>query len=49
MDTNSRRRPSASLVIACLALFVALGGTAHAATGGTFLLGKATVRVPRPP
>jgi hypothetical protein len=30
-----------SFVISCLALFVALGGTAYAATGGTFILGQA--------
>ena len=31
MNDNRSRRPSASLVIACLALFVALGGGAYAA------------------
>ncbi len=31
MNGNGSRRPSASLVIACLALFVALGGGAYAA------------------
>jgi len=36
----SRRRPSPSLVISIAALFVALGGTTYAATGGNFLLGK---------
>lgn len=35
------RRPSASLVISLLSLFIALGGTAYAATGGTFILGHA--------
>ena len=37
-----KSRPSPSLVISCLALFVALGGTAYAATGGSFILGHAT-------
>jgi hypothetical protein len=36
-----RRSISPALVIALLALFVSLGGTAWAATGGNFLLGKA--------
>jgi hypothetical protein len=35
------RRPSHATVVAYLALFVALGGTAAAATGGTFVLGGA--------
>jgi hypothetical protein len=35
------RRPSPAVVIATAALFVAMSGTAYAATGGTFLLGKA--------
>lgn len=39
-DQRPRRRPSASFIIACLALFVALAGTANSATGGAFLLGK---------
>lgn len=34
------RRPSPAIVIATAALFVALSGTAYAATGGTFILGK---------
>ena len=34
------KRPQHSTVVAYLALFVALGGTASAATGGTFLLGR---------
>jgi len=34
------RRPSHATVVAYLALFVALGGTAAAATGGTFVLGR---------
>jgi hypothetical protein len=34
------RRPSPAIFIATGALFVALSGTAYAATGGTFLLGK---------
>jgi len=32
-------RPSHATVVAYLALFVALGGTSMAATGGTFVLG----------
>src|SRR5438270_3350152 len=35
------RRPSASLVVALTALFVSLGGLGYAATGGSFVLGKA--------
>jgi hypothetical protein len=35
------RRPSPAVVIATGALFIALSGTAYAATGGTFILGKA--------
>jgi hypothetical protein len=34
------RRPSAALVISIIALFFAMSGTAVAATGGNFLLGK---------
>ena len=34
------KRPAHATVIAYLALFFALGGTAYAATGGTFLLGR---------
>jgi hypothetical protein len=34
-------RPSAATVIALIALFFAMGGTAVAATGGNFILGKA--------
>jgi len=34
-------RPSPALVISLVALFVALGGTTYAATGGAFILGKA--------
>ena len=36
-----RRSPSPATFIALLALFVSLGGTAYAATGGTFILGHA--------
>ncbi|MEO6351424.1 MAG: hypothetical protein ABIP53_12300, partial [Candidatus Limnocylindrales bacterium] len=36
----SRCTPSPAAVISLLALFVALGGTAYAATGGTFILGQ---------
>src|SRR5918992_3740217 len=36
-----KRLPSPSLAISLLALFVALGGTAYAATGGSFVLGQA--------
>ena len=35
------RRPSHATVVAYVALFVALGGTAAAATGGVFVLGRA--------
>ena len=35
-----RSRPSHTTVVAYLALFIALGGTTYAATGGTFILGK---------
>ena len=35
------RRPPAATVISLVALFFAMGGTAVAATGGTFILGKA--------
>lgn len=35
------RRPSPALVISLIALFVALGGTTYAATGGNFVLGQA--------
>ena len=34
------RRPSHATVVAYLALFVALGGTTYAATGGNFILGQ---------
>ena len=34
------RRPSHASIVAYLALFVAATGTATAATGGSFLLGK---------
>ena len=34
------RRPSPSMGVALLALFVALGGTTYAATGGSFILGQ---------
>jgi hypothetical protein len=34
------RRPSHPTVVAYLALFVALGGTTYAATGGNFILGQ---------
>jgi hypothetical protein len=33
-------RPSAAIVISLIALFFAMGGTAVAATGGSFILGK---------
>src|ERR1700729_1510092 len=35
------RRPSAATAIALVALFFSLSGVAYAATGGTFILGKA--------
>lgn len=34
------KRPSPAMAVALLALFVSLGGTTYAATGGSFLLGK---------
>jgi hypothetical protein len=36
-----KHRPSPSLVISCLALFIALGSAGYAATGGNFILGQA--------
>jgi hypothetical protein len=38
---RSRFRPNHGTVVAYLALFVALGGTTYAATGGNFILGQA--------
>ena len=35
------RRPSPSIVISVIALVFSMSGTAYAATGGTFLLGRA--------
>jgi hypothetical protein len=35
------RRHSPATVISIVAMFIALSGTAYAATGGTFILGKA--------
>jgi hypothetical protein len=35
-----KRAPSPSLVISCLALFIALGSVGYAATGGNFILGQ---------
>jgi hypothetical protein len=35
-----RKRPSPSMAIALLALFIALSGTTYAATGGNFILGQ---------
>jgi hypothetical protein len=35
-----KHRPSPSLVISCLALFVALGSVGYAANGGNFILGQ---------
>jgi len=40
LRSSSRRWFSPSLVISLTALFVALGGTTYAATGGNFILGK---------
>lgn len=37
---RSRFRPNHATVVAYLALFVALGGSAYAATGGNFILGQ---------
>jgi hypothetical protein len=39
-----RLRVNPALIVALLALFVSLGGTAWAATGGNFILGKRTRR-----
>jgi hypothetical protein len=41
LEQLKHRRPSASLAVSLLALFVALGGTTYAATGGNFILGQA--------
>jgi hypothetical protein len=35
------RKPSPSMGVALIALFIALGGTTYAATGGSFILGQA--------
>ena len=40
MALSRLRRPAHSTVVAYVALFIALGGTAAAATGGTFVLGQ---------
>ena len=37
---RSRFRPSPAMVVACISLLVALGGTTYAATGGKFILGQ---------
>lgn len=47
MRNACRRRPSAALVIACLALFVALGGVGYAATkinGQSIVKGTVTAK-----
>src|SRR5438128_5365218 len=36
-----RRRPSPSMAVSLVALFVSLGGAGYAATGGNFILGQA--------
>jgi len=41
------RRPSPSIVISLIALMFAMSGTAYAATGGTFILGKSKHRSKR--
>jgi hypothetical protein len=41
MKRLAKHRPSPAMGVALVALFVALGGTAYAATGGTFILGQA--------
>ena len=41
MRNHLRKRPSPSMGVALVALFVALGGTTYAATGGNFILGTA--------
>jgi hypothetical protein len=38
---TARRRPSPATAISLVALVLAMSGTAYAATGGTFILGKA--------
>ncbi len=40
MQKRPMGRPSPSLVISLVSLFVALAGTGYAATGGTFILGR---------
>lgn len=40
MRVRPRRRPSLSLVVSIVALFIAFSGSAYAATGGKFVLGK---------
>jgi hypothetical protein len=40
---RKRSRPSHATVVAYLALFLALGGTTYAATGGNFILGKSNL------
>jgi hypothetical protein len=37
---RKRFRPTHGTIVAYVALFVALGGTIYAATGGNFILGK---------
>jgi hypothetical protein len=41
MRKHLRKRPSPSMAVALLALFIALSGTTYAATGGNFILGPA--------
>ena len=41
MRKHLRKRPSPSMGVALIALFIALGGTTYAATGGNFILGDA--------
>src|SRR5688500_11020114 len=42
MRKRLSRRPSPSMAVALLALFVALGGVGYSATGQSFILGQAT-------
>src|SRR5690242_13732451 len=37
---RSRFRPSPAMIVACIALLVALGGTTYAAPAGKFILGQ---------
>ncbi len=47
MFKSAGKHMSPSLMISCLALFIALGSVGYSATGGTFILGKSTPRTRR--